>query len=265
MNQHEALWALAAGCVPDAAPEDIPRIAHQAGFLSSGMWVDPETTWQSGTLAKTKKSLKDTGITLVDVEVIWLEGDVAASDTHKLIVEVGLELGARNVLVVSRHDNHAASVDQFRSICELAGKDIRICLEFGEFTSVKSLKAANAFIDQVGHPAAGILIDLMHLNRAGDPRPSPDELRSSRYPYLQACDFWLASGEMSGIDYIVAAVDDRACLGEGEAHRADLELACGSGKDISLEIRSKALRDSFPDPFTRGEQIFKRCVRSDYC
>ncbi|MGV0033403.1 MAG: hypothetical protein ACNYPE_00020 [Candidatus Azotimanducaceae bacterium WSBS_2022_MAG_OTU7] len=40
----EPMWALAAGCVPDAMPWDIPRIAQKAGFLSSGMWVEPETT-----------------------------------------------------------------------------------------------------------------------------------------------------------------------------------------------------------------------------
>ena len=48
------LWALAAGCVPDAAPCDIPRIAAAAGFRSSGMWVDPKTTWGRDALAKTQ-------------------------------------------------------------------------------------------------------------------------------------------------------------------------------------------------------------------
>ena len=70
----QAMWALAAGCVPDAMPWDIPRIAQKAGFLSSGMWVEPATTWSSNALSKTRLSLAETGISLVDVEVIWLEG-----------------------------------------------------------------------------------------------------------------------------------------------------------------------------------------------
>ena len=255
------MWALAAGCVPDAMPWDIPRIAHKAGFSSSGMWVDPETTWGSNAIRQTRLSLTETGISLVDVEVVWLEKAALASDTHKLVVDVGLELGARNVLVVSRHDNLAASIDQFRDICERAGDGIRICLEFGEFTSIKNLGDAQSFIDAVAHPAAGILIDLMHLNRAGNPLP---DLESSLYPYVQACDFWQESASMTGMDYIVAAVDGRCCLGEGEASRSDIERVCQSGRDVSLEIRSKDLRDRFPDPFVRGSEIFRRCVREDY-
>ena len=256
-----AMWALAAGCVPDAKPWDIPRIAQKAGFLSSGMWVESATTWSSDALRKTRLSLAETGISLVDVEVIWLEGDGQASDEHKLIVDVGLELGARNVLVVSRHQNLTASVDQFRQICERAGDGIRVCLEFAQFTSVKNLDAALAFVDAVNHPAAGILIDLMHINRAGDALP---DLESSLFPYIQACDFYQDSSELDGMDYITAAVDGRCCLGEGEARQKNLEQICQSSKDVSLEIRSKDLRDSFPDPFVRGEEIFNRCSRSKF-
>ena len=43
-KKNHSLWAMAAGCVPDALPWDIPKIAHSAGFLSSGMWVDNNTT-----------------------------------------------------------------------------------------------------------------------------------------------------------------------------------------------------------------------------
>jgi len=257
----QPMWALAAGCVPDAMPWDIPRIARKAGFLSSGMWVEPATTWSKDALSKTRLSLAETGISLVDVEVIWLEGGCQASDEHKLIVDVGLELGARNVLVVSRHRDPAASVDQFRDICERAGDGIRICLEFGEFTNIKNLDAALSFIESVNHPTAGILIDLMHINRAGNTLP---DLDSPLFPYLQACDFYQDSSKMSGTDYITAAVDGRCCLGEGEARSEDLELICQSGKDVSLEIRSKDLRNRFPDPFARGEEIFNRCSRDRF-
>jgi sugar phosphate isomerase/epimerase len=260
-NSVEPMWALAAGCVPDANPWDIPRIAQSGGFGSSGMWVEPETTWDSGALEKTKAAIRETGLALVDVEVVWLEKTDQATDGQKLVVEVGLELGAKNVLVVSRHDDLSASVSQFHQLCELAGDDIRVCLEFGEFTSIKNLTMARSFIDQVDHRAAGILIDLMHINRSGDVIP---ELDDRLFPYVQACDFWQASADMTGMDYITAAVDDRCPLGEGEARGADLKRICQSNRDVSLEIRSKALRDEFPDPFDRSKQIFERCRRDAF-
>ena len=134
------LWALAAGCVPDAMPWEIPLIAKKAGFLSSGMWVDTATTWNKSALKKTKHSLKETGIKLIDAEVTWLENDDQLSDKHKLIIDVGIELSAKNILVVNRHEDYEKSLNQFYKLCEYAGSNIKICLEFGEFTIIKSLK-----------------------------------------------------------------------------------------------------------------------------
>ena len=252
-----SLWALAAGCVPDAMPWDIPRIAAAAGFQSSGMWVDPKTTWDNTALAKTERALTDTGIELVDVEVIWLEDAPGVVDRHKLIVDVALALKARNVLVVSRHPDYRAALQQFSALCRQAGDRLRVCLEFGEFTKIKSLQAAHEFVEAVNHPAAGILIDLMHLNRAGEMLPTlPDE----RFPYLQGCDFWQSSRNMVAGRYIEAAVDQRCCLGEGEIRSSDLKALKAFSGDVSLEIRSRALREAYPDPYERAQQIFERCA-----
>ena len=256
------MWALAAGCVPDAAPWEIPRIAQAAGFRACGMWVDPATTWDSGALAKVRTALDETGVELVDVEALWLREGARANDAQKLLVEVALELGAPTVLVVSLADKLEDGVGQFRDLCAMAGADVRINLEFGEFTRVRSLAAAREFIDAVDHPAAAILIDLMHLNRAGDALPA---LTSSEFGYVQACDFWQSSASLTGTAYIEAAVDARCPLGEGEARRDDIAAVCRSDLDVSLEIRSKALREAFPDPYARATQIYERCRRESYC
>ena len=238
----ENYWALAAGCVPEVMPWEIPRIAHEAGFNSSGMWVDPATTWDESALRKTRATLSEAGIGLIDVEALWLQGDDRVTDTQKLIVDVGMELGARNVLVVSRHDDYESSISQFRKLCEIAGDDIRINLEFGEFSNINSLASAQDFIRQVDHPAAGVLLDLMHLNRSGEKLP---DLNAETYSYVQACDFWQSSKNLTGMDYLEAAVDFRCPLGEGEAVTTDFETVCEAEMDVSLEIRSKALRETF--------------------
>lgn len=254
-------WALAAGCVPDALPWDIPRIAKAAGFTSCGMWIDPNTTWDDKALTKTKSALQETGIRLIDVEALWLAGSPKATDSHKVAIEAGLELGAKNVLVVSVHDDYDASVKQFHALCELGGEDIRINLEFGEFTQIRSLGTAHDFINAVDHKASGILVDLMHLNRAGEDLPDLDD---EMYSYVQACDFWQSSKAMTGDAYIEAAVDLRCNLGEGEANLIDLQTVCRSDTDVSLEIRSRALREKFPDPEVRAKQIYNACLRSAF-
>ena len=255
------LWALAAGCVPDVMPWEIPLIAKKGGFLSSGMWVDSSTTWNNNALKKTKVSLKETGIELIDVEVTWLENDAQLNDKHKLIIDVGLELSAKNILVVNRHKDYEKSLNQFYKMCEYAGSDIRLCLEFGEFTNIKSLKHALRFINAINHPASGILIDLMHLNRSNEEIP---DLDNPIFPYVQGCDFWQSSKKLTGDDYILAAIDDRCCLGKGEANKDFFSKVCKSNLDVSLEIRSKDLRDRFADPYKRAEYIFNNCIRKDY-
>lgn len=255
----EPLWALAAGCVPDADPWDIPRIAADAGFTSSGMWVDPSNSWDAEALRRAKVAVDETGIQLIDVEPAWLRpGDKTAAH-HAVIVDAALELGARNLLVVSRHPDESAALDQFNALCQRAGSELRVCLEFGVFTTIPTLEAAIAFTQSADHPSAGVLIDLMHLNRSGEQLPPLDD---ERFPYVQACDFWQASADLDGADYIEAAVDLRCPLGEGEARSADVAAMCTSDRDISLEIRSKALRDEFADPTERARQIFERCQRT---
>ena len=255
------LWALAAGCVPDVMPWEIPLIAKKGGFLSSGMWVDSSTTWNNNALKKTKVSLKETGIVLIDVEVTWLENDAQLNDKHKLIIDVGLELSAKNILVVNRYKDYEKSLNQFYKMCEYAGSDIRLCLEFGEFTNIKSLKHALRFINAINHPTSGILIDLMHLNRSNEEIP---DLDNPIFPYVQGCDFWQSSKKLTGDDYILAAIDDRCCLGKGEANKDFFSKVCKSNLDVSLEIRSKDLRDRFADPYKRAEYIFNNCIRKDY-
>jgi len=252
---------MAAGCVPDALPWDIPLIAHQAGFKSSGMWVDANTTWDKNALNKTKDSLKKTEIQLIDVEVTWLEGDDNLNDSQKLIIDVGLELAAKNILVVSRHNDYDKALNQFYKMCEYADKNIKVCIEFGEFTTVKSLRKAIDFVNKINHPVAGILIDLMHINRSKENIP---DLNNPIFSYIQGCDFYQSSKKLIGDNYIMAAIDDRCCLGHGEAIKEEIEKMCKSDLDVSLEIRSKDLRDKFPDPYERASYIFKNCIREDY-
>ena len=252
---------MAAGCVPDALPWDIPLIAHQAGFQSSGMWVDTNTTWDKNALKKTKDSLEKTEITLIDVEVTWLESDENLNDSQKLIIDVGLELSAKNILVVNRHIDYDKALNQFYKMCEYADKNIKICLEFGEFTNIKSLSNAIDFVDTINHPVAGILIDLMHINRSKENIP---DLNNPIFSYIQGCDFYQSSKKLTGDNYIMAAIDDRCCLGHGEAIKEEIVKMCKSNLDVSLEIRSKDLRDKFPDPYERASYIFKNCIREDY-
>ena len=68
--------------------------------------------------------------------------------------------------------------------------------EFGEFTSIiKSLESAIFFNTEINHPVAGILIDLMHINRSNRKKlPHPDLNHDPLFfSYIQGCDFYQSS------------------------------------------------------------------------
>ena len=78
--------------------------------------------------------LRDSGVELLDVEVVWIKPGPANAD-HLRIVDIGAELGARNVLCVSSDPDPGAAEDKLNQIIEHGSKrGIRINLEFGLFT-----------------------------------------------------------------------------------------------------------------------------------
>lgn len=61
--------SLASGVVPEFGPVETIRAAQFGGFDAVGLWVDPET-WTDTTTREARAALADTGLPVVDVEVI---------------------------------------------------------------------------------------------------------------------------------------------------------------------------------------------------
>jgi sugar phosphate isomerase/epimerase len=125
---------------------------------------------------------------VVDVEVIWLQpgSDMAA---HKKIIDVGAELGAQNVLCVSSETDMGVTAARLHELCVHAeGTGLRVALEFGIFTEVKTLTMAMGVLDQVGHPLRALLIDPIHVNRSQSTIADIAKIPRELLPYAQFCD-----------------------------------------------------------------------------
>ena len=95
--------AMASGIMPEATPVQLVEAAASAGFDFGGMWIEPDL-WTDQTTRDVKARQRDTGLELIDVEVVWIKPGPPNTD-HIRIIDIGAELGARNVLVVSS-DGH---------------------------------------------------------------------------------------------------------------------------------------------------------------
>jgi len=255
MSGTRSIISLASGVVPEFSAVETVSAAAEAGFDAVGIWVDM-AEWTPATTSAVKARLGDTGLPALDVEVVWIKPGELDPD-HLRIIDVGAELGARNVLVVSSDPDEGATRAKFSALCEHGGKaGLRVSLEFGMFTEVRTIGEAVAIATAVSDPAAAILVDPIHLDRSGG-RPEdvalvPRELLS----YAQLCDARERMFDVSDFDAVIRdAVDERRHLGEGILPVAETIAALPPGIPFSIELRSKDLRTRFPDPVERARAV----------
>ena len=255
------LLSLAAGVLPEFPPDEIVSAAAQAGYRASGIWCDT-ATWTDATTAAVARQLREGALLPLDIEVIWIRAGREASDAARRLIDIGGELGARNVLIVSANPDMLETQLQFAQLCELAqAAGMRAMLEFLMIAEVRTLAQARAIVETVAHPNGGILIDALHLQRCGATPADVFALPREWLPYAQLCDgpAVLAPAAGSGTpttnDYLVDAIDGRASAGEGGLPLGALLRALPTDVPLSLEVRSRHYRETYPDPVARARAV----------
>jgi sugar phosphate isomerase/epimerase len=253
--------SLASGVLPEFGPVDTIRAAVSGGFDAVGLWIEPEL-WTPMLLRESRAALAESGLELLDVEVIWLKPD-SAMDVHKRCIDIGVELGAKNVLCVSSDPDHGSTVSRLAELCRHAeGGGIRVALEFGIFTQVKTLAQALGVLDAVGHPLRALLIDPIHLDRSGASPASVAEVPPELLPYAQFCDAPAERPDPEDFAAVITdAIDLRLQLGVGKLPLRALLQALPADIPLAIELRSKSLRDAYPDPGERA-QMTARATRA---
>src|SRR5690606_5508548 len=128
-------------------------------------------------------------------------------------------LGATQVNAVCLEAEFAANVDGFGKFAELAGeRDLTVTVEFLPGMTIGSLAAADALVRQVGRSNAGILLDALHLFRAGSTAADLAAIDPAHIGYAQLCDVPLAPPIA---EYADEARFERKAPGDGELPLAD--------------------------------------------
>ena len=238
----------------DASPAEKVSAAAAAGFDAAGLWVDLQR-WDPSTTRSVRERLADTGLGILDVEVLTITPDVPDS-TLQRILEIGVELKARYALVIAMDPEPSRIADRFAGLCErAAGGGIRPALEFMRFTSVRSLADAVEIVRTAGHPAGAVLVDMLHLVRSGS---GPEDLLGidpDLLPYTQICD---APAEPPGEDpggLMAEALEGRLLPGEGALPIEEILARLPTGRPLSCEILSSDLNQRFPDTKARAKAV----------
>lgn len=251
------LLSLASGVVPDCTPEQTAAAAIDGGWSAVGIWVEP-ALWTAATAAEVRSRTNDAGVAVLDVEVVWLKPGADDPD-HFRIIDAGAEIGARNLLVVSSDlDPQATAAKLARLATHAAQSEMRVSLEFAAFTEVRNLAAALAILGSPGCESIGLLIDPLHFARTG---AFPNDLRAiapSRFHYAQFCDAAAQGPSAQDVPAIVEeALDLRLPICAGGLPLDALLGMLPENLPLSIELRSKSLRETYPDPTDRARALLQ--------
>lgn len=248
--------ALATLAVLDAPPPEIADVAAAAGFdsitlrLADASVDDPnplvgDTPMRRDTIAR----LRHHGLGVLDIEVVRMREDTQPA-LLRGVLESARELGARHVLVINQDADETRAADKFARICDEAQSfELRAVLEFMVFTATKTVEQADRIVELASHPAAGVLVDPLHLQRSGG---SPADVaplvavNPDRYPYAQLCDGPHATPDGGGRALYEEAVFNRLAPGDGELPLLELIDALPAGAPLSVETPVAAIAHLSP-------------------
>ena len=239
--------------MPDHGPVETSAAAVEAGFDMAGVWVET-AGWTAATTRAVRRALG--GLPVLDAEYIRLAPGPPDPE-HLRLIDIGAELGAANVLLISTDPDDGATAAKLAELAAYAGeRGLRVALEFGIFTSVRRLDQALAIVAAAAHPAVALLLDPIHLDRAGVPMAALSSIPPGRLSYAQFCDAPAGRPDRDDVTQVLRdALDLRELPGEGALPLRAFLGALPATLPLSVELRSEALRRRYPDAVERARVV----------
>jgi sugar phosphate isomerase/epimerase len=196
--------------------------AAAAGFTGFGVLaVDLAVAERDHGLAGIRAMLADNGIVHLELEGLpdwWSSGPERArsDELRRLLLAAAEALGARHLKVTP--DTSGAPWDaghwasEFALLAaQAADAGARLGIEFLPWSNVRTVHEALRLVEDAGHPAGGVVVDVWHVERAGTPVVELAELSPHRIVGVELND---ADGEVVGTLF-EDTVDRRRYCGEG--------------------------------------------------
>jgi sugar phosphate isomerase/epimerase len=231
--------SLAAATTLDAGALATIDVAQLAGFDGCGLRPTAAELGERS-VAELGRRLADSGLTLLDVEVIRLGADESAVEPLRLF-DFAARLGARFVLVVSHHLDAGRSAAELASLADVAaGHELRIALEFMRFTAIPTLASALDVLQRTGRSDVGVVVDALHLHRSGGVPADLRHIPRGRLAYVQLCDA-VAAGPADVPALAEEARHGRLLPGTGALPLPELLARLDPAVPLSVEVQSDEL------------------------
>jgi sugar phosphate isomerase/epimerase len=154
----ERIFSLASLTVLELSPPEMVDVAARAGYSHVGLRLVPATPEEhhfalvadAGLRRQTLARLRDTGLRVLDVEILRLKPDTVVAEFEKVLA-VGAEFGATELLVAGNDVDEQRLTDNFALLCDLAAPyGLHPHLEFMPWTDARNLSKPCASSRQPG-------------------------------------------------------------------------------------------------------------------
>jgi sugar phosphate isomerase/epimerase len=186
------------------------------------------------------KALDETGVSLLDVELVRTDPGTGAEDFVPFI-EVSGRLGARHIITQVPEPDRSKATDTFRELCELAEPHgMTVDLEFIPWSPTADLEDAAEIVTKAGAPNGGVLVDTLHFSRSRSSVEQLEALPGGLFNFVQLCDAQPARSETAE-ELIRVARSERAAAGEGAIELVPIVDALPT-VPYALEVPNDAMR-----------------------
>jgi sugar phosphate isomerase/epimerase len=150
----------------------------------------------------------------------------------------------------------AVVADLLGEFCRIArAARVEVLLEFTPLSHVPSLAAAVGLLKQLDQPNLRILLDTLHLVRAGEGPADLREIDQQLIGYCQLSDGLLVSESLSA--YLEEAINDRSIPGHGEFPLVEILSLIPREVTISAEVPLRRLERAGITPHERARRILE--------
>jgi sugar phosphate isomerase/epimerase len=244
----QRIFSLAALTVLELSPPQMVEVAARAGYSHVGLRLVPATPEEqhfplvadAGLRAQTRQRLRDTGIRVLDVEILRLKPETRVAE-FEAILAAGAELGASELLVAGNDADEARLTANFAALCDLSAPyGLHPHLEFMPWTDACDLRQAARIVAAADRANGGVLVDAFHFDRSTSRLADLAALPAARLRYAQLCD--VAGPRPADMAEILRqARNERRFPGDGDCDLLGLLRSLPAHIPLSLEIPTRQL------------------------
>lgn len=243
------------------APE-VVRTAAASGWRHVGLRLkpaaatgetQPDLVGDTPLRRETLAALRDTGVAVHDWGVLRLKAETVVSDFEPWL-ETAAALGSHHAVVNGDDTDDARLADSMARLCQLGERlGMHFHFEPTPWTGLRTLAQAARLVQTAGQPNGHVMVDTLHVDRAGQTAADIAALPAALVTSVQVCD-GVEPRPSDEATMIFQARNERAFPGEGGIDLLALLRAAPAGCAISLECptRYRALGISALERARRG-------------